>query len=477
MAMSADTMARRFFWSGLAFLFLGGALAMLLRLQLAFPDRGFSPSTYAGLFTSHGLIMIFFAITPLLINAFGSLTVPRLIGAPNLAFPRVNAFSFWILLCGQALALSSLVVPATLPSSGWTMYPPLSTGLSIPGIGMTLMLAAIACAGVATVLGAINVLTTILFHRRPALTWMQMPLTVWGLGCTAVLNALFVPVLIAACALLLCDRAFDTQFFLATTGDPLLYQHLFWIFAHPEVYILILPVWGLISDVIAEHSGRPLHWQRGTVFAFIAVTALSGLVYGHHLLQAGMAPLFGTVFVVFTLAISVPSVVIAMNWLLSLHGGALRFEPAMMFALATLLVFGLGGLSGMPLASVTSDLYLHDTLWVVGHFHLIMAAATLFGSFAAVYHWAPALLGKKLHRGLGIAHVATTVPFAILTFGSLLVAGYHGQLRRLADPRAYDFTGDLSPLTVHTSVFAFALGASQLLFLVNLLKKGKPDGG
>jgi cytochrome c oxidase subunit 1 len=423
--------------------------------------------------------MIFFAITPLLIGCFGNFCIPLLIGARDMAFPRLNMLSFWVFAAAQAVALCSLVLPPAAPAAGWTLYPPLSTGLSTPGPGMTAMVAALLLAGIATVLGAINYVTTVISHRAPGMTWMRLPLTVWGLWLTAILNALFVPALTAATILLLCDRLAGTQFFAAATGDPLLYQHLFWIFGHPEVYILILPVWGVIGDLVSFFARRPAHWYRGSVGAMVLVTILSGIVYGHHLFVAGLSPLAGVAFELFTLAISAPAIVLAVNWLMTLWGGRLRLTTPMLFSLGTILVFGLGGLTALPLAAVTADIYLHDTLYVVGHFHLIMAAATLMGSFAAVYFWFPKMFGRQMHRGLGIAHFAGTLLFSLFTFGGQIAAGYAGQLRRLADPTAFDFLSQLGGLHRHTSYAAFALGAFQLLFAINFfhsLWRGKPVG-
>lgn len=484
----------QYLWAGLLFLAVGGALSMLMRWQWGFPgqpvpaigtllfpdtDGVITPAGYAGLFSAHGLIMIFFAITPLLLGGFGTYLVPLMIGANSMAFPRLNVFAFWLFVSAQVTALVSLVVPPAPPSAGWTMYAPLSTGESSPGAGMTLMVVAILVSGISTVVSAVNLIVTVLRKRAPGMKFSRLPLTVWGLWLTAILNALFVPVLGAAALLLLADRLFATQFFAAATGDPLLYQHLFWIFGHPEVYILILPIWGIIGDLLAWFSRKPAHGYRATVGAFIAVTVLSGFVYGHHMYQSGLGPLADMAFELFTLAISVPAVIIVCNWMLTLWRGSIQFSVPMLFALGTILVFGLGGLTALPLAATTSDIYFHDSMWVVGHFHLILAAATLMGSFAGIYFWFPKMFGRMMSRRLGLIHFAGTLVFALVTFGGQLASGYAGQLRRLADPTVLTFVENVAALNRHTTLGAFALGAFQLFFVWNFfasLRRGRPAG-
>lgn len=475
--------ARLFLFSGLAFLLLGGVLAMAMRWQWAHPGTpvpllgpllfaesggAVTPASYTGLFTSHGLIMVFFAITPMLIGAFGTYLIPLLIGARNLAFPRLSLLSVWLTMAAQGLALLSLLMPEA-PSSGWTMYAPMSTGSSAPGQGQSYMMFAILLLGIGSIVGAINYITTVLTMRAGGMRLFRMPLTVWGLFLTAILNALFVPVLAVSAALLLLDRLYGTQFFEPSVGDPILHQHLFWLFGHPEVYILILPVWGIISDLFAFFARKPAYWYRGSVYAMIAISCMSGMVYGHHLYQTGLGPMVGTAFEALTLAISAPAVILMGNWLCTLWRGSLRLELPMLFALGTLIVFAAGGLTGLYLGPITTDIYLHDSLWVVGHFHLIMAAATLMGSFAAIYFWFPKMFGRMLGERLGQIHFAGTLCFALLTFGGLLLAGYSGQGRRLFDPFQYEFLVHLKSTNRHTSYAAFALGGFQLLFVGNFI--------
>ena len=480
--------AKQFLWAGLLFLAIGGTLAMMIRWQWAFPGarvpvlgalflRGsggaVTPAVYPQLFTNHGLIMIFFAITPLLIGAFGNYCIPLAIGARDMAFPLLNLLSFWTFVLSQLMVIASLLTKLGGAAAGWTTYPPLSTNIGTPGLGQTLMIAALFVTGVATIMGSINYVVTVIRLRAPGMGWMRMPLTIWGLWLTAILNILFVPVLGAGGLMLLIDRLFGTQFFIAGAhgqGDPILFQHLFWIFGHPEVYILILPAWGIVSDLLSYFARKPAYWYRGTVLAMIAVTTVSGLVYGHHMYVTGMSPLLGLGFEALTLAISFPAVILFANWLSTIWRGSLRFTVPMLFALGTVFVFGLGGLTGLLLGTISTDVVLHDTMYVVGHFHFTMAAATFMASFGALYFWFPKMFGRKLDERLGKLHFWGSVVFITLTFGGMLIAGYAGQQRRLFDPFQYRFLARLAWLNRATSVSAFILGAFQVVFVWNFLR-------
>jgi len=494
--------ARQFLWAGLLFLLLGGLLAMLIRWQWAYPGEkvpavlgGFlfresggviGPANYQTLFTSHGLIMIFFAITPILIGAFGNFLIPLQIGARDMAFPKLNMLSFWTFALSQVLVLLSFQARLGPAGAGWTTYPPLSTSVGTPGAGQSLMVAAIFVTGVATIMGSINYVTTVIRLRAPGMTYMRLPLAVWGLWLTAILNVLFVPVLGSAALLLFLDRNFGTQFFIAGAaavrggGDPILFQHLFWIFGHPEVYILILPAWGVVGDLVSFFARKPAFWYRGTVWSMVTVTVMSAIVYGHHMYMTGMNPLLGKGFMALTLLISVPAMVLFIDWLLTLWQGSIRTTVPMLFTLGVIFVFGLGGLTGLFLGDISLDLYLHDTMFVVGHFHLTMAAASFLASFAAIYFWFPKMFGKQLDQRLGKAHFWISVVGITLVFGGQLVAGYAGQQRRLYDPFQYQFLAHLRGLNRWTSYFAFTLAAGQLLFVWNwfatLFGKGRPAG-
>ena len=490
---------RQYLWTGLTALALGGALAMLIRWQWGYPGQpvpllgraifggtgAVTPAAYASIFTLHGVIMIFFAITPILIGAFGNFLIPLQIGARDMAFPRLNAASYWTYLASLLVLLSSFFTPLGTASAGWTAYPPLSTGIAAPGIGQTLVMVALLLNGASATMGAINYITTVLRERAPGMTWFRLPLTTWGLWLTAVLNLLFVPVLAAATFLLLLDRVAGTQFFLAgaaaggASGDPILYQHLFWMFGHPEVYILILPAWGMAGDIISFFSRKPAYWYRGTVYALIAVSTLSGMVYAHHMFVAGIRPMIGKAFMATSLIISLPAEVLALNWIWTLWRGSIRLTSPMLCAMGMVFVFCVGGLTGLYLGTLATDLYLHDTMWVVGHFHLIMAAATFLGSFAAIYFWYPKMFGRKMNETLGKIHALASTVLLFLVFGGQLIAGYSGQPRRLYDPYQYAFVRPLLELNRWTSVLAFVLAAVQLLFVYNFITslwRGEPAG-
>ena len=477
--------AKQFLWAGLLFLLIGGVLAMAIRWQWAFPGRAvpavgnvffscsggaITPASYQSIFTMHGLIMIFWAITPILIGAFGNYCIPLMIGARDMAFPKLNMLSFWVFLLSQIMILASFFMQLGTAGAGWTTYPPLSTQIGTPGNGQSMVVAAIFVTGVATIMGSVNYVTTVIRLRAPGMTYMRMPLTVWGLWLTAILNVLFVPVLGSAGLLLLFDRMFGTQFFIAGAsgkGDPILFQHLFWIFGHPEVYILILPAWGIVSDLVAFFSRKPAYWYKGSVVAMCAVTVLSAVVYGHHMFVTGMSPLLGQGFMLLTLIISVPAEVLFLNWLHTIWKGSIRLTSPMLFSLGMIFVFGLGGLTGIFLGTISTDLYLHDTMFVVGHFHYTMAAASFLASFAGIYFWFPKMFGRQMNETLAKVHFWPTIVFITLLFGGQMLAGYSGQQRRLYDPYQYTYLQHLKGLNILTSYAGFALGIAQLVFIYN----------
>jgi cytochrome c oxidase subunit 1 len=488
---------RQFLFLGLVFLAVGGVMAMLIRWQLARPgvpvpiigrvlfSRSggvISPAAYTALFTMHGTIMIFFAVTPILIGGFGNFLVPLLIGARDMAFPRLNMISFWTMAASTGVLTASFFVPLGAADAGWTAYATLSTTIGTPGVGQTMWVVAIYLNGAASVMGAVNYITTVIRLRAPGMTYMRMPITVWGFFLTSVLNALFVPVLAAGMVLLFFDRVFGTQFFIAGStirggGDPILYQHLFWLFGHPEVYILILPAWGVVSDLLSFFARKPAFGYRVSVGALIAIVVLSSVVYGHHMFTTGLSPLLGESFMVLTMIISVPTALLVLNWLATLWRGAARMATPMLFCLGLVFTFGIGGLTGLFLADIVADMYLHDSYFVVGHFHLIMAAALLLSSFAAVYFWFPKMFGRMMSERLGKLHFWPTFVSLNLVFVGQLLLGYAGMQRRLYDPSVYDFLRPLLPLNRLISYAAYFLGVAQLVFVVNVfwsLFRGKP---
>lgn len=481
---------------GVLFLLVGGSLALLIRWQLAYPgapiplvgkllfplgNGSIPPHAYTVLFTLHGTVMIFFAVTPLLIGGLGVYLLPLLLGSRNMAYPRLSTASLWLSILGSLSLLSSFFVPFGPAASAWTAYPPLST--TAPGAGQTLWSVALFLSALSSILGAVNTLATVLRKRAPGMDVFRMPLTVWGFTFTAILNVLFLPVLSAAMLLLFMDRTFGTTIFAAAVpgstahGDPVLYQHLFWIFGHPEVYLVILPAWGVLGDLLAVFSRKPAFGYRMTVLSMALITLLSGFVYGHHMFTVGLGPLFSEAFMLLTLMISIPSSILYLNWLGTLWRGSIRLDPPMLFCLGMMVVFALGGLTGMHLGAAGTNLYLHDSYFVVGHFHLTMAVSVLLGTFAGIYYWFPKMTGRMLGKGLSHAHFWLTFVPSILVFGGMLLLGYAGMQRRLYNPSEFDFLKPLAGLNRGVSWMAFVLGFGQLLFLWNVVvswKRGLP---
>ena len=479
---------KQFLWYGILGLGLGGIMALMIRWALAFPGEAFPligrfmfpetggvipPDTYAMLFTMHGTIMIFYAITPILIGAYGNFCIPLMIGCRDMAFPLMNMLSFWLAVLSAALLVGSLFTPLGAAAGGWTAYPTLSTLIGSPGVGQTLWAVAIFVLGISSTMGAINYITTVITLRAPGMGYFDMPLTVWGLWLTAILNAIFLPVLGAGGLLLVFDRVFGTQFFLAGaaatsgTGDPVLFQHVFWIFGHPEVYILILPAWGIVSDILSFFSRKPAFGAKATALSMTSITILSTLVYGHHMYTTQMSPLLTQTFMTLTMTISIPSAIFFANLLGTIWKGTIKFDTPMLFSLGVVFVFGLGGLTGLYLGTVTTDLYLHDTYFVVGHFHYTMAASVLFGSFAAIYFWMPKMFGKMLNETWGKIHFWLTMLGLNGVFFGMLFVGYAGMHRRLYDPFVYDFLQKLVPINTFITWSAILMGLSQIIFVVN----------
>lgn len=482
---------KQFLWFGIFWLLVGGLMALLIRWTLAYPGVPFPvigsllfphtggvvpPDTYAMLFTMHGTIMIFFAITPILIGAFGNFCIPLMIGARDMIFPTLNMLSFWFSMASGVLLLASLCLPLGAAAGGWTSYPTLSTNIGQPGAGQTLWLLSLFLFGVSSTMGAVNYITTVITLRAPGMDYFKMPLTVWGLWLTAILNAVFVPVLGAGLLLLTFDRVFGTTFFLAGAaatsgkGDPVLFQHVFWIFGHPEVYILILPAWGIVSDLLSFFSRKPAFGYKMTALSLTAITVLSTLVYGHHMYTTQMSPLLTQSFMTLTMLISIPSAIFFANWLGTLWKGSIRFDSPMLFSLGVVFVFGLGGLTGLYLASTSIDLYLHDTYFVVGHFHYTMAASVLLGGFAGTYFWFPKMFGRMMDERLAKIHFwATMIPLNGI-FTGMMMMGYAGMHRRLYNPFIYEFMAKLMPINKFVTYSAVAMGLAQVFFLINFFK-------
>jgi len=462
----------------------------LIRWTLAYPGQPFPvignllfphsagivpPDSYAMLFTMHGTIMIFYAITPILIGAFGNYCIPLMIGARDMAFPMLNMLSFWFAFLSGVVLLASLFLPLGAAAGGWTSYPTLSTMIGSPGAGQTLWCIAIFLFGVSSTMGAVNYVTTVITLRAPGMGYFDMPLTIWGLWLTAILNAIFVPVLGAGVILLTLDRVMGTTFFLAGasatsgSGDPVLFQHVFWIFGHPEVYILILPAWGIVSDLLSFFSRKPAFGAKATALAMTAVSVLSTIVYGHHMFTTQMSPLLTQSFMTLTMTISIPSAIFFANWLGTIWKGSIRFDSPMLFSLGVVFVFGLGGLTGLHLGTVTTDLYLHDTYFVVGHFHYTMAASVLLGGYAGIYFWFPKMFGRMMNETMAKIHFwGTMIPLNGIFFGMLMV-GYGGMHRRIYNPFVYDSLKRLMPINEMITISAILMGAFQIIFVINFL--------
>ncbi|BAS25962.1 cytochrome c oxidase subunit I [Limnochorda pilosa] len=462
---------------------LGGTLAMIIRLALGWPEAsGVTPASYLGTVTMHGTIMVFFVLSAALTGGFGNFLIPLQIGARDMAYPFLNMASYWLYPISIAVLLASYFVPGGPPISGWTAYPPLSAlAQAGSGVGQVLWLVSLAILILAFLFGSLNYITTILQLRTRGMSLLRMPLTSWGLFITSILSLLSFPVLLAAAIMLLFDRAGGTSFFLpasvvingvqvtASGGDPLLYQHLFWFLGHPEVYILILPAMGMVSDILANNARKPIFGYRAMVLSIAVIAFLSFLVWGHHMFVSGMHPLLGTAFMTTTLFIAIPSAIKVFNWLATLWRGKLRFTPQMLFAIGFVSLFVTGGLTGMILGSPALNMYVHDTYFVVAHFHFVMGSASLFGIFAGIYHWFPKMFGRKMNERLGRLHFWIALPATYATFFPMHFAGIGGMMRRIFSTQFYDYLAGFQGLNQFVSVAAFVMGAAHMLFLVNFV--------
>jgi cytochrome c oxidase subunit 1 len=476
---------RQFLFLGLFMLVIGGLLAMLMRWQLGWPETpvpGMSwmpepymfegiipPQTYNMLFTMHATIMIFFAVMPIMIGCFGNFLIPLMIGARDMAFPVLNMLSFWTGVVGGVVMLAGFFVPGGHAASGWTAYAPLSASAIYTGVdwGQNLWNISLIIIGASSLMGSINYITTIINMRAPGMTWFRLPLVIWSLFITAILLLLALPVLTAALTMLLADRMLGTHFFLpAGGGEPLLWQHLFWYFGHPEVYVLVLPAMGVTSDVLSTFSRKPIFGYRAMAMSMISIAFLSWIVWGHHMFLSGMNPALGTAFMMSTMVIAVPSAIKTFNWLGTLWGGSIRFTTPMLNALAFVTIFVIGGLSGVFMASTPVDIFIHDTYFIVAHFHYIVAGI-VFGLFAAVYYWFPKMFGRMMNETLGKIHFVLTFILFNLTFFPMHFLGVAGHMRRIWNPLQYEFLQPLQGMNQFISVSAFLLGLSQILFLVN----------
>jgi cytochrome c oxidase subunit 1 len=491
--------AKQYLITGLIMAFVGIAMSLLMRLQLAWPDQKFwifeallgkfgqdgvmDPGIYLALVTIHGTIMVFFVLTAGLSGTFSNLLIPLQIGARDMASVLLNAISYWLFFLSSVVMISSLFVEAGPASAGWTVYPPLSAlpqAIGGSGMGMTLWLVSMTIFIASSLLGSLNYIVTVLNLRTQGMSMTRLPLTVWAFFVTAIIGVVSFPVLLSAGLLLLMDRSFGTSFFLSDIyiqgevlahqgGSPVLYEHLFWFLGHPEVYIILLPALGITSEVIATNARKPIFGYRAMVASILAIAFLSTVVWGHHMFVSGMNPFLGSVFTFTTLLIAIPSAVKAFNYITTLWKGNLQFNPAMLFSIGLVSTFITGGLTGIILGDSTLDINVHDTYFVVAHFHLVMGISALYGLLAGVYHWFPKMFGRMMNKNLGYVHFWVTAVGAYGVFFPMHFIGMAGLPRRYYTNTAFPYFDDLSDTNVLISVFAFITAAAQLVFIYNFI--------
>lgn len=489
--------SKQFLITGIIWAVIGGLFSVFFRLQLGFPNDSFpimekflgdwakggklSPEFYYALVTMHGTILIFFVLTAGLSGTFSNLLIPLQIGARDMASPFMNMLSYWFFFAASVVMFASLFVQTGPASGGWTAYPPLSALKEASlgsGLGMDLWLISLALFVVSTLLGGLNYVSTILNMRTKGMYMRRMPLTIWAFLFTAVIGILSFPVLLSSFVLLIFDRNFGTSFYLSEVfiggkalsnigGSPILYQHLFWFLGHPEVYIIILPAMGIVSEVLAINSRKPIFGYYAMIISLAAIMFLSFLVWAHHMFVSGMSPFLGSIFTLMTLIIAVPSAIKVFNWLTTIWRGNIKFTVPMMFALGFVSTFISGGLTGIWVGNSILDIHLHDTYFVIAHFHIVMGVSAFMGMFAGIYHWFPKMFGRFMNNTLGYIHFFITFAGAYLIFWPMHYEGIAGMPRRYYDYSAWETFRPFQGLNTFISIIVVFVFISQFLFIIN----------
>jgi cytochrome c oxidase subunit I len=491
--------ARQFLITGMIWAILGGLMSVLFRLQLGYPDSTFpwledifgkwakggkiQPEFYYALVTMHGTVLVFFVLTGGLSGTFANFLIPLQCGARDMASPFLNMLSYWFFWMASIVMVSSLFVETGPAAGGWTVYPPLSAlGDASEGskTGMDLWIVGMALFVISSLLGGLNYITTILNLRTKGMSMTRLPLTIWAILFTAILGVLSFPVLLSGLILLLFDRHAGTSFYLSDIfmtstakalpnegGSAILFQHLFWFLGHPEVYIIILPAMGLVSEVLAVNSRKPVFGYMAMVGSLFAIAILAFLVWAHHMFVTGLNPFLGSVFVLLTLLIAVPSAIKVFNWITTIWRGNIRFTPGMLFAIGFVSLFISGGLTGIFLGNSTLDIHLHDTMFVVAHFHIVMGVSAFFGMFCGVYHWFPKMFGRYMNNTMAYIHFWITFAGAYLIFWPMHYEGLAGLPRRYPNYESWSSFNQFGDLNRFISTVAMVVFAAQLLFVFN----------
>lgn len=510
-SMDHKIIARQFLITGIIWAIIGAAMSVVFRLQLGFPEESLAwlkpvlgkwivvdpagvgklaPEFYYALVTMHGTILVFFVLTAGLSGTFSNLLIPLQLGARDMASPFLNMLSYWFFFLAGIVMFYSLFLSTGPFAGGWTAYPPLSAlpqASTGSGTGMTLWLVSLTLFVVSVLIGGINYITTVLNLRTKGMSLWRMPLTIWAFFVTAIIGVLSFPVLASGFFMLMMDRGLGTSFFLSEIfiegqaldrvgGSPVLYQHLFWFLGHPEVYIIILPAMGLVSEVLAVHARKPVFGYRAMVYSILAIAFLSFIVWAHHMFMSGVNPFISNFFVVFTLIIAVPSAVKVFNWITTLYGGNIRLNTPMLFAIGFVSMFISGGLTGVFLGNSTIDIQMHDTYFVVAHFHIVMGVAAFFGMFAGIYHWYPKMYSRFMNETLGKIHFWGTIIGAYAIFWPMHFIGMAGVPRRYYSFDTFDAFKHFSGMNKFITIAAILVFFVQLIFVINFfysIWKGK----